>query len=148
MDLDANKCYEYIYTGCPVPDVGFGYFIDLYQMLEMIDSLLIYHTRIIYSRTIFVWFENTWMNSLLWAPLVSFITSKLRSSAEVFWGGSPCGVWSRGLNFCILYVCTFSDKFILNKLVCNFDRMDKVLFFTHTHIYIYTNIYIFVYIYI
>ena len=25
--------------GCPVPDVGLNYLIDLYQMLEMIDTL-------------------------------------------------------------------------------------------------------------
>ena len=28
-------------TGCPVPDVGFNFFIDLYQMLELIDTLYI-----------------------------------------------------------------------------------------------------------
>ena len=25
-------------TGCPVPDVGFNYFINLYQLLEIIDT--------------------------------------------------------------------------------------------------------------
>ena len=25
--------------GCPVPDVDFDYFIDLYQMIEMTDTL-------------------------------------------------------------------------------------------------------------
>ena len=33
-------------TDCPVPGIGFNSFIDLYQVLEVIDTLLVYYTDV------------------------------------------------------------------------------------------------------
>ena len=37
--------------------------------------------------------------------------------------GYPCSVWGSRLSTCLLYVCPFFYKSILNKLVCMLDRM-------------------------
>ena len=112
----------------PCMDVGFNFFVDLYQMVEFINTVWIYCTDMSATKLLQRIFLSSVLLSEHWNSIFAL---KLPCIVVVFQLGCCAGVfqvlrfWRLSISHLLLYFGTLFCKSILNKSVCKFNRMDN-----------------------